>query len=349
MHARERCSGNFDRHASEVMPVKKCVPFSTSMFALMMTLSLSLLGAACSTPGSRSGISDGLIRVDLDKRDSERLMRFYMGAVDGVAGDSLLTDVDGALHVRADRLSDFTAVTLDTNDDDVVDWEELTAFVRATYNENGRIPATLDRLRELTSYDDTTKSLVFEVIGTMSVATRRVFVPRAAVIEALEGFSVGAREIHYPIGTTIVGEHWLEGRMAEVTAMRKRADGFWDFFVYDEAGALADSTTTEPRPLEAPIQCAGCHFGTRTFEPEKSFPASAPDGPDGPRVVKSATPGVTAALVAYFDEHRRRSDTVLGIYATVYIGSLIDLEQRGMLDLEGRRLLESTGAANLEP
>ena len=310
---------------------------SVNNTTLTIALSLLLLVAACSAPDAPAG----LLRVELDKNNPERLMRFYMGAVDGAGGDSLLSDVDGGLFLHADRLADYTDYHPDRNDDGVLDWDELARFVEYTYNADGRIPATLYELREATAYDDTTRSLVVEVIGTMSVATRRVFVPRDALLQALEEFDTEDRAIRYPTGTTIVGEHWLDNRLVEVTAMSKRPDGFWDFFVYDAAGALANSTSTEPRALEAPIQCAGCHFGTRTFEPEKSFPAIAPPGPDGPRLFKSATPGVTPGLVSHFDEHRRRSDTVLGIYATLYIGSLLDQERRGMLSDEGRRLLES--------
>ena len=307
-------------------------------FLALPVLASAILCGCTAGPGDTRNL-----RVDLGKSDPERLMRFYMGAVDGAGGDSILVSGQGRLAVRHEALAEYVGFDPDQNSDNVLDWEELTALVEETYNADGRIPETLDALREQFAYDDTS-AFVVEVIGTMSVATRRIYVPRNAIVEALQNFDSTRRAVIYAEGTTIVGEHLLDGRIVEVTAMTKRADGYWDFFVYGAEGRLADSTSTDPRPLHAPIQCAGCHFGNRTFEPEKSFPAVAPDGPDGPRVFLSNTPGVTTELVSYFDEHRRRSDTVLGIYATLYVGRLIDRARRGTISDEERALLDQVGA-----
>lgn len=294
--------------------------------------------------GCTAGPGDtGNLHVDLGKSDPERLMRFYMGAIDGAGGDSILAPGAERLAVRHETLTEYAGFDPDRNNDKVLDWDELTALVEQTYNADGRIPETLDALREQFGFDDSS-AFVVEVVGTMSVATRRIYVPRTAIVEALRHFDPSRRAVIYAEGTTIVAEHLLDGRIAEVTAMTKRADGYWDFFVYGADGRLADSTSTEPRPLHAPIQCAGCHFGNRTFEPEKSFPAVAPDGPDGPRLFLSDTPGVTTELVSYFDEHRRRNDTVLGIYATLYVGRLIDRQRRGTISAEERALLDRVGA-----
>ena len=104
---------------------------------------------------------------------------------------------------------------------------------------------------------------------------------------------------------------------------RLREDGFWDFAVYGPDGRLAPATATAPRPLRAPTQCTGCHLGRRLFEPEKSFPATPTDGPDGPRRYDVPDAWRSAEATALFSEHARRDDGVLGIYATLYTGRLI--------------------------
>jgi hypothetical protein len=71
-----------------------------------------------------------------------------------------------------------------------------------------------------------------------------------------------------------------------------------------------------------PTKCVGCHFGTRLFEPEKSFPVAARPGPDGPRgiTVQNALP--TPSMVGQLDEHRKRSDQILGLYGTLLLNRL---------------------------
>jgi hypothetical protein len=306
-----------------------------SISRLNIPVAVLILAVGC----SREPAAVGELVVDIDKSNPERLMRFYAGALDGVAGDSVLATSGRQLALRADRVAKITGYHADLNGDGFLDWDELVMLVDATYNWGSRFPATLEALDRITSYRDTTVSFVVELRGTMTVAHRRIFVPRAALQAALLATDPSVPRIHYPVATTMVGEHWLDSELVETTAMIKRPDGFWDFVVYDEQGLLTDSTSTEPRALQSPTQCAGCHFGSRAFEPEKSFPAVPRPGPDGPRAFLSATPGVDADLVALFDEHRRRSDTVLGIYATLYVGSLRQDDLAGRLGPQGAAIL----------
>ena len=125
--------------------------------------------------------------------------------------------------------------------------------------------------------------------------------------------------------------------------MRKRDDGFWDFFTYGPDGTLAAETQARPRALKTPTQCVGCHFGGRLFEPEKSFPGTASEGPHGPRALYVPEAWRDAEVVRFFDEHRKRSDTVLGLYNTLFAAKLRADRRAGRLAPEDARLLESLG------
>ena len=105
--------------------------------------------------------------------------------------------------------------------------------------------------------------------------------------------------------------------------MLKREDGHWDFFAYGPDGTPTTETAARPRPLRVPTQCVGCHFGSKLYEPEKSFPAEAADGPHGPRVLHVDDAARKPDVVQFFDEHRKRSDHVLGLYATLLVSQLL--------------------------
>lgn len=281
------------------------------MRRLRLLAAAALLLAGCrATPPDR-------LRLDLERRDPEPLLRTYFGGYLGPEGGDpfaagLLVKDGEALYVVPSVLQaavGTAAAALDADGSGTVDGDELTAFVQATYHAARAYPATFEALGV-----DSAGAYALEVHGVMTAARRRVFVPQGALDSAIARHrATGA--LVYPTGTTIWGRHAAPD--GETTVMRKRADGHWDFFVYDAAGRLAPRTTGAPRPLNAPTQCVGCHFGTRLFEPEKSFPADAPSGPDGPRALY--TPHRDIALTRQLDEHARRSDRVLGLYATTYL------------------------------
>ncbi len=310
---------------------------STCLSVLLAAMLLAAL--VLPNVGCRSGSSAEALVVDIGKRNPEQLMRFYLGAIDGVGGDSLLTTDGRRVAVRGDRIEALTGYRADTNSDGRLDWDETVALVAVTYRAGERYPATRDELEAQTDYRNDDVSFTVDLQGTMTVATRRIFVPMSALRAAVASVDPANPRVMYPVSTTIVGEHWLDNALAETTVMTKRQDGFWDYYVYNASGQLADSTSTEPRPLQSPTQCAGCHFGSRTFEPEKSFPAPARPGPDGPRQFVSDVPRVSPDVVAFFDEHRRRSDTVLGIYATLFVGQLQEMAAAGNISDSDRRIL----------
>ena len=168
--------------------------------------------------------------------------------------------------------------------------------------------------------------------------------PSRALRQAVAGFRAAGNHLVYPVGTLLMGQHLNdEGGVLETTIKKRRADGFWDFAVYDAEGRLVGSTMTEPRPLRAPVQCTGCHLGRRLFQPEQSFPAHASDGPFGPRDYLVPEGWRSAEATALFDEHARRDDSVLGLYGTLYTARLLAERQSGQIAPEDAALLDGLG------
>ncbi|HYE95724.1 MAG TPA: hypothetical protein VD962_05910 [Rubricoccaceae bacterium] len=292
------------------------------------------------------------VPVRLDKPDEERLLRYYLGGYAAPEGADpfsagLLSERDGfTLHPQ--RLpADQRAALQDADGDGALGWDELVAFVGPTYASARALPPTLDALRTSAprpwAPGDTAWFMV-EVEGSaMTAARRRLFVPVAALRDALGGYRARGDSLRYAAGTLIVGEHVEDGRVVETTVKRRRADGFWDFAVYDAGGRLAAATSTPPRPLRSPAQCVGCHLGRRRFDPEKSFPAAAPDGPYGPRALLVDDALRNAGATAFFAEHARRTDGVLGPYATLYTARLLADRAAGRLAPADAALLERLG------
>jgi hypothetical protein len=221
-------------------------------------------------------------------------------------------------------------VLIDGNGDSRIDWGELEEFISKTYYRSRSIPPRLDSLKRITGFGSGNWMTV-EVHGVMTTALRRIFVQEDAVRNALEEYRANDRRLLYPDGTCFIAAHQVSGETIETTVMRKRPDGFWDFAVYGRGGRLTEKTVTPPRALKAPIQCVGCHFGSKQFEPERSFPAPASPGPHGPRQIYVDDDLRDIEAVKYFDEHRKRSDIVLGLYSTLLVARL-------RADLEGGRL-----------
>lgn len=289
----------------------------------------------------------------IDKDDPEHLLRYYFGGYGSPSGSDPFRR--GLLLARGSRfylnLDSLEAVypgaasrLVDANADQHFDWDELEVFIDQTYAEARRLPPTLADLRATVPYEDETGAwFVVDVHGVMSTARRKLYVPVDALRDALRQYEERGQQLVYAPGTTIVGEHYLDDARVETTVMRRRNDGFWDFFVYDADDRLADSTSTPPRGLKAPVQCVGCHFGNRLFEPEKSFPARAQPGPHGPRQVYVDEALRNAEVTRRFDEHRKRSDDVLGLYGTLYVAQLLAERQEERLAPEDAALLEALG------
>ena len=284
---------------------------------LILLCILGLLG--CTTPDR--------VEVVLDEPDPERLLRFYFGSYTEGTVDpfqaGVLSERDGRYFVDAERLEALSPGTgsqlLARTTNSVLPLDSLGAFLADTYYDARALPRNIDDLHAQWPYKEWS---AYEVQGPMTRALRRIFVDDGAVRRALESFRVTGEKLRYPDGSAIVAEHWVDSTLVEYTVMVRRVDGYWDFATYDSAGLLTDNTQALPRALQTPHQCTGCHFGSKLFEPERSFPMPALPGPDGPRIYHVGQDARDAEVTAYFDEHAKRDDTILGLYATMYVSRL---------------------------
>ena len=279
--------------------------------------------------GTSSGEAGTLVPITgVDGSGAERALLYYAGgAVSSDAGDplasGLLARSAGGFAIDLAHLPPRIADQFRFAGE-AVSWEtELKPAFQRSYAAARALPVSLAALQQEVGVwaEDDPEWFVHDVDGVMTAARRRLFVPAQAAREAAMAMGEG-RTASYPVGTAIVGEHWMDGRRVETTVKRRRGDGHWDFAVYDADGALTGGTTTPPRPLDAPSKCIGCHLGSKLHQPEKAFPAEAPAGPAGPRAIHVPdawrTASDAAGLALRFQGHARRADGVLGLYGTLY-------------------------------
>lgn len=324
------------------------------MRGLFLSIVCGFALVGCGGPStSRTSEAPSGIAIDLDRANQERLLQYYFGTYapeqpqDPFESGLLARDGEQFV-VYTDSLAmahpEAATVLKKVGQDGLIDWDDLVAFVSETYYAAAEALPTLEALQAAASYRDNPDDWFrVEVDGVMSVARRTIYIPYAALRSALQNYAANNNHLLYPVGTYIIGEHHLGGVQVETTVMRKRVDGFWDYFTYDQAGQLAATTETEPRQLKTPTQCVGCHVGTRAFEPERSFPNPARPGPHGPRAIYVADDLRDAEVTAFFDEHRKRSDTVLGLYNTLFVAQLRADRAAGTISSDDAALLTTLG------
>ncbi|HRK75026.1 MAG TPA: hypothetical protein PLL64_12175 [Rhodothermales bacterium] len=287
-----------------------------------------------------------LLPVNLNKSDQERLLLFYLGGYAAPEGQDpikagILVKDGTSFFIRKSALKAVSPDAAAQLPADKMDWNGLKSWVGATYNRARNIPISLSSFLQQVAYKQGFK---LSVSGVMTTAIRDVYVPESALRAALASYKENGKKLLYPVGTTFVGEHREEGNWVETTIMKKRRDGFWDYWVYNQAGNLAEQTLAKPQSLKSPVQCVGCHFGSRQFEPHKSFPNPAPLGANGTkRELYLNGKVVPAALITYFKEHAKRSDTILGPYATLFVSGLLEKRQIGTASEADLSLIKSLG------
>jgi len=294
--------------------------------------------AGCSSPQVED--ISGAIPIRLERGDPERLLRFYVGSYVGeTGGDPVLAGVleerENSWFLRHPSFWQEVDTSLQQLYRDGLSAEEISkdlmdSFLMSSYYFARRAPQAIEVWREnLGDWTSLEKWLSIDVKGSMSPFPRRVAIKRSAVLSALNQVEEIESPILYPVGTAVIGEHFSNGFVVETTIMQKRSDGFWDFFAYDDEGQLVDRVQKQPDDMMVPIRCTGCHFGTRQYEPERSFPARVEDGPDGPRFIEVAEGLRNASIVSTLQEHAKRSDNLLGLYGTIYLSEIAQRISRG--------------------
>lgn len=246
-----------------------------------------------------------LIPIRLDRNNADRLLQFYLGGNEDVFATGIVKkDGDRFYLVKSKALQAFPTLGAKSE----ITFKDLKADATANYYQRREIPQRLSAL----NFDKTT-AFMTEVQGSMTNLRRKIYVPKSAIEAAIAGYEQNKEQLLYPIETTIVAEHFLEGSLVEYTAMKKRKDGQWDFMVYDASGKLVKETQAHPFALKSPIQCTGCHYGKKPFEPQSSFPLKK-----GQKQIWGTFSAQQIQQVQKYAEHAKRSDGILGIYAGIY-------------------------------
>lgn len=301
-----------------------------------MSMGIAALFIGCSGDAERGPVKqeDGeRIVIDLDSGDADRLLGFYFG---GFVGDNGGDPVEaGILQKRektwylrtegswSDRISpesrtSLSSLVLEAEDGRLAE-DAIESYVQETYYQIRHFPANLYALRDEAGGWTEPEWFRIDLVGSMVPLVRRTWVLRSAIEDALDAMSSLADPVLYPVGTMFIGEHLDSDTVVETTVMRKRSDGYWDFWAYDAEGQIVDRVRKEPRDMLVPTRCTGCHFGDRQFEPERSFPVLARPGPNGERTLFVPESWRNGDLSSSLQEHARRSDTILGLYATLYL------------------------------
>ena len=302
----------------------------------MRVVALFLLMAACSSAEQ--------LEVTLEGEGAQRLLRFYFGSYtsEDPFEIGLLNERGGRFYVDLAVLREFgpeLAQKLNAMaSGGVVSPDSLRTAVQMTYYHARNLPERLSEFSDRWVIDN---AITFEVNGPVTNYLRRITLSESALQSAIWNYYENGEKIRYAVGTAIKAEHVQGTRVVETTAMVRRSDGFWDFATYDSTGALTSHTLPNDRALATPTQCAGCHFGNKGFEPEQSWPLEPTEAPGDVR--KWYTGPRDIEVAEFFSEHFRRSDTLLGLYATVYVSNLRAQRTAGSLDSSAIALLNHLG------
>lgn len=282
---------------------------------------------------------DDRIQIDLGRSDPDRILSYYFGIYGGSDPfESALIVKDGEDYFLDRRkLAGDLEVFSNYAEDGKLDWDELKSELESSYYKQTNAAANLDDLVKDAEDNDT---FGVEVHGVMSEAKRTISIEISDLQQALLNYEKNSSRLVYPINTTFVARHHLDDVLEETTVMKKISESRWAYWVYDAAGRLSAQTTSKPRQLKSPTQCIGCHMGQKAFEPEASFPSKLEEKETRRRQVYVGDELRSAKTTAFFDEHQKRDDSVLGLYATLYISQL-QLKTRNDLSDTELQILDS--------
>jgi hypothetical protein len=290
----------------------------------------------------------GLLTIDAESEANKKIVAFYFGSFattdpyqSGVLkkdGDSIQLDVEALEKAYPEAKGKLQG------QNGTLSMESIRAFMNETYYAARKFPPTLQAFRAEHSYSVTDpKWFSVRLNGAMSSVERTIYIEYSALKAALSQYKANNQQLLYPVGTVIIGEYTEGGAIIETTLEQKRADNHWDYWIYDASGNLAKQTLEKPKALKAPTQCVGCHYGKKLYEPEKSYPADAPVINDVLRKIQGTPAPKTAEMVAFFQEHAKRSDTILGVYNTIFVSNLLEKRDKGTLNAEETQLLTQIG------
>jgi len=330
--------------------------FSNTGYVLILVFGVAIALSACSNQPKADSGHHG-VQFQLEKSDEERLLSYYLsGYLNGVVSEPsqagliqkrqniwYLQDPEGVSGADS-MLQTLYSTGMEEGE---ISWDAFESFISQTYYESRTAPETVDDLRSvLGDWSQEGDWFHVELNGSMTQYRRRISVERRKLVSAVRSLNTASDPILYEPGTAFIGEHLLEGEIVETTAMVKQNGGHWDYYAYNGQGILTDEIFKDPDDMKVPTECTGCHFGDRLFEPERSFPARPRPGPNGERSLHVGENARDSEVVAALQEHARRSDLVLGLYATLYLSEIRQKLIAGSASEEEIETLQRLGFAN---
>jgi len=165
--------------------------------------------------------------------------------------------------------------------------EQMDAYMSEHYYEMTRPYADLKALLRDHPYRDNPNWLAVPVDSVTFRRRRVLHISKERVADALAAYFDRNDRVIYPEGTAIVAESFdRSGKFIEAEVLRKRADAFWNFSIYDENGSLVPKSvafdeegqiTPAKQGFRAFQSCAVCHRIDRLdFSGDAGAPVQAP-------------------------------------------------------------------------
>lgn len=279
------------------------------------------------------------ILIDLGRSDPDRILSYYFGIYNGSDpfGSALIVKEGEDYLLNRTLLVGDLEIFAKYAEDGKLDWDELKSELESSYYSQTNAPRNLG---DLVGDKDVLDSFTVEVHGVMSEAKRSIAVQTSDLQQALLNYTENSDQLLYPVNTTFIANHRRDDALEETTVMKKISESEWAYWVYDSEGVLSTQTVSQPRKLKSPTQCIGCHMGQKAFEPEASFPKKLEERESRRRQVYVDDSLRSAKITTFFDEHQKRADSVLGLYATLYMSQLQLKAEPDLNDTE-RQILDS--------
>ena len=266
-------------------------------------------------------------------------------------GKELYIDLDAVPAKQGALLREIAAEAPPRND---LSMAEISAYMDRHYYQITRPYPNLRTLIADHPYRDNPNWLAVPVDSATFRRRRVLHINKDRIADALISYFDNHLRVIYPQGTVIAADSFdPKGSFVETEVLRKRADTFWNFAVYDQDGALIQTSVAfndhgEAAPdlpgFRAPGACANCHRIDRLdFSGDPQPPMSAPvQGffhrlPDHvPQIHLGPEYYSHQAFLELTEATGRQKDGVFGVYGSLLLSELVSRKRLGTLTAADR-------------
>ena len=266
-------------------------------------------------------------------------------------GKELYIDLDRLPPDRAAALREMAAGKPPSTE---ISLPAMNAWMDKHYYQLTHPYPNLQALLKENPYRDNPNWMSIPVDSSTFHRRRVLHIDKDRIADALVSYFSNNDFLLYGKGTTIVAESFdKRGNFVEAEVLRKRADTFWNFSVYDVRGALVptsvafneDGEADSKAPgLHSSRDCATCHRIDRldfSGDPEapvrtpiraffQRLPARTPEIHLGPEYYDHM------AFTELTEANAKRKDAVFGVYGSLLLSELAGRKRLGTLTPEDR-------------